>query len=446
VLVGVRGAGKTTLLKRLSAEGHVTILRPSTTRLPRPDEADEYDFESDWGHTSLAWDISLGDHSYGMPKSELEKAKSQVCATVFEPSQLTTFETLRDDLEFPSVTVGLDTVPDVAEQAFRVSDDPERLMRPEQFAAAREVVTRCDIALSGNESVVTTAFLKILELIGSRGGILTKGDILPLIEASTLLKGGHPDQVQSASYDLRVGPQAWCQGSVIRLTEEKSFFQIPPYSYAIVSALERAALPPVVIARFDLKVGYFFDGIILSNGPQVDPGYKGALFCMLYNGSGKAKTIRLGNHFATIDFSTTRRVTRVYRQQHQFEDRLERFMREEALTSPGGAIVELIEEKISGVSRRIDNLTTNFWAIAAACIAVFVIAPTILVPIYWSQQERWEQSIDKVEENVRKMEQLLIQARSVQRPTASGTAGQAKAQSRIVRSRERTPIRPTAPR
>jgi len=46
----------------------------------------------------------------------------------------------------------------------------------------------------------------------------------------------------------------------------------------------------------------FCKGLILSNGPQVDPGFKGILFCLLFNTSNEKIELKKGAHYATIEF------------------------------------------------------------------------------------------------------------------------------------------------
>jgi len=50
----------------------------------------------------------------------------------------------------------------------------------------------------------------------------------------------------------------------------------------------------------------FCNGIILSNGPQIDPGYCGRLLCLLYNTSSKDYLMQPNSnfHFASIQFQS----------------------------------------------------------------------------------------------------------------------------------------------
>ncbi|MCW2286684.1 deoxycytidine triphosphate deaminase [Rhodoblastus acidophilus] len=312
VLVGARGAGKTTLLEKFKSSD-LQVLQPSTTRSPRFQGEKEYDFVTEWRLEDYAWSIDYNKTKYGVRKSEIRKADSSVCLTVFEPLNIAIFEEVRHSLGVDSMTVGLNTISDLDEQHRRVERDPGRMMNDADFSRVKNIVSECDVVLTGDIDTIVGALKSLVALATGRGGVVTKSHLIPLMKAQALLTGAEIQNIRSASYDLRIGPEILCQGKIVELTQANPRFEIPPYSYAIVSALEHASLPPCVIGRFDLKVSFFFEGLILSNGPQVDPGYKGALFCMLYNGSGQPKLLTLERHFATIDFTTTTDITEGYK-------------------------------------------------------------------------------------------------------------------------------------
>ena len=384
VLVGARGAGKSTLQDALRA-GETVVLKPSTTRAPRFLNDVEYDFVTHWDDPLYAWRISVGSDTYGMRRSELDRAKSDTCVTVFEPLSLGVFDALRHTLGLVTMTVGLNTIADLTEQRQRVGDDPKRVLDAASFARASKVVSECDIVLQGNAHTVLSAVNTMIRLLRSRGGIVTKEFLTPLIAAGAMLKEAELSNIQSASYDLRVGREILCQGKVLQLSDSDPHFKIPPYSYAIVSALERASLPPFVAGRFDLKVSLFFEGVILSNGPQIDPGYKGALFCMLYNGSGRPKLLTLGSHFATIDFTTTTSVTDGYRAQYQLREKLSQFASSEAVTGQGDGITEFIDQKVKRVRRSLRKFKVTFWILLPVAAAIFLLIPALVVPVLWTE-------------------------------------------------------------
>jgi deoxycytidine triphosphate deaminase/guanylate kinase len=379
VLSGVSGSGQTTTSYEIEKLRYIKRLKPFTTRPPRHATEDEYyflDCKPDAGE--VLWSIERAGYQYGMQRKEIERLEqNDVAVTVFDPMRLNELDTLRNiipDLEI--ITIGLDTIRTEDEQARRTNGDTTRLASQSSIDRIRHILNTTDIRVSGDSDTVTKAVKAVCEIIMSRGGVLTKEQFLPLIQASALLKGATEENVQSASYDLRVGNEIWCNGQFIDLTDTQPIFYISPYSYAIIKAEETAAIPPFITAQFDIRVSHFLSGLILSNGPQVDPGYKGDLFCMIFNGNSTKRPIRKGDHFSSIQFLTTTRGGVPYAGYYRMRSKLNQHIPLEAASSPGGIIMESIDKAIETAKREIlkeipsdrSNLYMGIFGIFAAVL------------------------------------------------------------------------------
>jgi hypothetical protein len=64
-------------------------------------------------------------------------------------------------------------------------------------------------------------------------------------------------------------------------------------------------LPFYVVGRFNVRVSWVYNGVLLGTGPQVDPGFSGCLSCPLYNLTDLDIIIKRDEDFATIDFEKT---------------------------------------------------------------------------------------------------------------------------------------------
>ena len=392
VLTGVRGAGKSTLLKLLEGNSSVQILQPSTDRARRLGETNEYDFRRAWQPEEMAWSIRVGDHNYGMRRSELSRVTSNIVGvTVFDPGNLAVYkEKLRDNAEFEAVLVGLDTIKDLETQATRVGRDPQRVMSEATFQhELSDIRQKSDIVLSGDIEIIRKAFLSVVGLLGSRGGVLERGAIQNLIAAGALLSNADSGQVQPASYDLRLSSKKiWCRGEYMTLDDLNPIAKIPPYSFILVEAMEEARLPRFVVGRFDLKVSLFFSGIILSNGPQVDPGFSGSLFCMLFNGSDVEVGLSRHQHFATIEFCTTTRVAPGYSDHYSWKSGFEQFISSQSSISPGGNLLQRIVEGDNRVRGEVkDKLEGSDRNSAIAIGVIFVILIALLMFAYSTYTE-----------------------------------------------------------
>ena len=359
-LIGTRGAGKSSTLEFLRKKG-VLVLKPSTDRPRRGSNDTEYYFDENWAEIELEWEISVKDKKYGMRRSEIDKVIQRgLGVTVFEPRSLEVLQEYKQTGRVEVITLGLDTIKTVAQQVERTRGEEARQVSEKELVGDRNVVQGCDATLSGNEGVIGEATLAACRILGSRGGVLDGGTVKALLRAGTLLAGANEDNVQSASYDLSLGVQAWCQGRFVFLDKENPTLRIPAYSYAIVTAQEEAIIPRFLTGRYDLTVSGFMDGLVLSNGPQVDPGYRGSLFCTLFNGRDVPRGVTLGRHFATIEFVTSTVVTDGYSGEYQDKRDLAAFVSENTAVSPGGNIVERIDSLEKSIDDKVAPVR-QFW-------------------------------------------------------------------------------------
>jgi deoxycytidine triphosphate deaminase len=139
-------------------------------------------------------------------------------------------------------------------------------------------------------------------------GILLSNQIHRLCSVAGLLicEGYDEKNLRPASYTLRIGDDyVDSDGNLHRLTEEDDSFVFQKNSIIFVSTKEKLELPYYIIGRFNIRVNWVYDGVLLGTGPQVDPGFSGALSCPLYNLTNMDLTIKRGQDFATIDFEKT---------------------------------------------------------------------------------------------------------------------------------------------
>ena len=132
-------------------------------------------------------------------------------------------------------------------------------------------------------------------------GILSHQQIATLLKLGILIYNGKLNRVKGASYDLLIDKEYLKSGIEVLSADT---FKIDPLDYVVVGACESVNIPKNICATFDTKVSMFCKGIILSNGPQVDPGYQGRLLCLLFNTSAKEFEISPATdfEFSTIQF------------------------------------------------------------------------------------------------------------------------------------------------
>jgi deoxycytidine triphosphate deaminase len=157
-------------------------------------------------------------------------------------------------------------------------------------------------------------------------GVLSHQQISTLMKLGILLYNGDQRRVRGASYDLIIDKEHLKSGIKVDSTDT---FKIDPLDYVVVGAVESVNIPKNICASFDTKVSMFCKGIILSNGPQVDPGYQGRLLCLLFNTSAKAFEVSptTGFEFSTIQFSALSEPTNIsYTQKYFRKEHLKEYI------------------------------------------------------------------------------------------------------------------------
>lgn len=165
-------------------------------------------------------------------------------------------------------------------------------------------------------------------------GVLNERQIYTLTALDILIYNSVSNNVKSASYDISVSTEHFKSG--IKLIRQ-SKIEIPPLDFVIVRAKESANIPSNICGTFDLRVNMFCSGIILSNGPQIDPGYMGRFLCLLYNSSSKLFSLKENEGFSTVVFhalsSSTKRYSGKYQRKSSIEDYVQPYAEETISTN-----------------------------------------------------------------------------------------------------------------
>ena len=163
-------------------------------------------------------------------------------------------------------------------------------------------------------------------------GVLCKREI----EDYSLIEGLDEKCLQASSYDLRLGDKHCLfdengKMSYVFLGDgnglskanegEKEFiFQfssegpnilcIPPFGSAVIELKETVNTYDaaknhhcLIVGRFDLKIKAIYKGLISQQATQVEPCYKGKLYCFIHNLTAKEIRLQREEAIATIEFS-----------------------------------------------------------------------------------------------------------------------------------------------
>jgi deoxycytidine triphosphate deaminase len=178
-----------------------------------------------------------------------------------------------------------------------------------------------------------------------RAGILTDyeiiqyeliKDIIRNADGNILHEGKPPSEyLKGTSYNLRLGEghyvftkdenkgqggwsRVWISPFGVHLEQsnrinptfvQKDYLRIEPFSSALIQLKEtvdtRTCVEKndlLICGRFDLRLTMVTKGLISQQATQVEPNYRGKLFCYLFNQTGDAIDLKYEEEIATIEF------------------------------------------------------------------------------------------------------------------------------------------------
>jgi deoxycytidine triphosphate deaminase len=135
-------------------------------------------------------------------------------------------------------------------------------------------------------------------------GVLLSDEIEHYVGAFQMIHPFTKDRLKPAGYELTVGDEYVLGGERSELKRD-SQIRIPPFNVVVIKTAETINLPRFLIARWNIRVVWAYEGLLWVGGPQVDPGWVGHLFCPLYNLSDKEVCLRYADPIALMDFVTT---------------------------------------------------------------------------------------------------------------------------------------------
>lgn len=383
IITGTSCAGKSTIAQKLCNEVDVRFeqVKAITTRDRRQNDLN-YEYVSNEEFDQLLADQNLLVNStycgkkYGIKKEEYSKVLRQNKIPLLIITPVSAAELLAENQE-KYMSVFLDSQDDILLDRLieRSSNTPDKKSKKsfyEQNEINRRYQDKTHYIINNIDIDSTVSLITLLWKYQNRGGALSQKIITSMIKCGMLLRNADPKMVKGASYDLRLGDEYYYDGKIQELSDKKPFLTIEPYDYAIVSCIETAWMPRDIIAKFGLTVGLFCQGVILSNGPQIDPGFRGTLFCLLFNTSNRAVHLKRGKHYATIEFNKLIGYAEPYEGKYQGKTHIIDYIPENALH---GAINELKKEveQLKTESRIMQNIYLGVVALMFAIISILLV-------------------------------------------------------------------------
>ena len=180
------------------------------------------------------------------------------------------------------------------------------------------------------------------------------------------------EQVQAATYDLRVGEQgATTSTKKIINIKEMGYILLQPGDFGVITVLEEIRLGPQYVGRIGLRSKYARKGLIATTGPQIDPGYHGRIIVGITNLTPNPISLPYKDDFISIEIHRLEQPTnKPY--SGPYQDRLRLGPEEiEAITETEGMA-------LSEVIKTLQSLSVNVGAMAGEIKTLKWVIPIIV--------------------------------------------------------------------
>jgi dCTP deaminase len=191
-----------------------------------------------------------------------------------------------------------------------------------------------------------------------------------------------PTYLQAASYDFRVGKEAFVSGQDAKIdVANKGLVIIDPGEFAVIATLERVNCSAQIAGQIGLSSQYARQGLVLLSGPQIDPGFNGVLVVRVTNLAPQRITLAYETPFLTAQFfKFNSPVDQPYSGSRQGQTGLH--PRDvEALSSPDSPTLGGMVKSLTALARDVSKLQTSVrwmaWAVGIG-IGIMSLALTVV--------------------------------------------------------------------
>lgn len=200
--------------------------------------------------------------------------------------------------------------------------------------------------------------------------------------------------IRSAGYDLRLGDQYYMKTDIrggkleIGQLNPKTArtLIVPANQVVIVTTIESLKLPDNVVGHLTLKLELLLRGLIMANQSQVDAGYEGGLFILLYNLSNHNVSLHYGESILRFELAELTSPTAM-----PYRGAYKNLSLAQALKSP-------VESSLAAMRKEVDRSSKKLLWTQVVGLAIIIIT-TVLS--YWgplaTRMTRVEQQVVDVE-------------------------------------------------
>lgn len=380
ILTGTSGSGKTTLSRFLQNKfKSFKQVKALTTRSRRDDDSDDYIYisqdklEKMRKEQKLIIHAEYNDSFYGITYDSIDEVvgENKVPILIITPDSI---KEISQQIKYIFLSYFIDEDDDELNKRLAQRKEPltDRTSILSRRKRDRQFIDSCIYYIQNQSLDQSCELINTLWEFRQTGGILSKRIIELMVSCGVLIRGASSDNMKGASYDLSLGDEYYYKGKILNMSNVKPFIKIEPYDYIIATSKELINFPRDITGRFDLAVSLFCQGVILSNGPCVDPGFRGRLFCLLFNTSNETISLKRGQHYATLEMNKLIEPTEGYSGKYQDKDKISDYLPSNSLQ---GGINELKKEveELKQESKSLQTALLGFISLMVAVISLWLI-------------------------------------------------------------------------
>lgn len=248
----------------------------------------------------------------------------------------------------------------------------------------------------------------------------------------------HQNQVRTAGYDLTLGYEYYFDTSgrpggavkTYRLGGDAKVLEIAANQVVLVTTTEEVFMPADLVGHLSLKLDILLDGIIMASQSQIDAGYKGPIYVLLYNLSDTPTILSLGQALLRLEFEETDQPT-----EHPYDgDYKPNFTLGDVIRTPiVSSMASLRTDFVQLEERSQRRLRVSIIAAASALIAGLAVVATFITPFMQdastskADSDSQSRQISQLQESVHDLNAqltlLLLQATTTTTTTPSNGPG-----------------------
>jgi len=176
--------------------------------------------------------------------------------------------------------------------------------------------------------------------------------------------------VSGASLDLCLGEQVFVTPNKTPSKLGKNeIINIHPGQFAALTTEETLRIPTEFLGFITIRFTYKSKGLVNISGFHVDPGFKGKLFCLLFNTSNAPVFLKRGQHYATLEFHKLLEPTDPYKGKYQAKTGIVDYLPSNTLK---GAVNELKKE-LEEVKSQGQGLQTTILGMLSILLAIIAL-------------------------------------------------------------------------